>query len=94
MIPEQAKTFPDELARALKQLRGKISAVWLIPDEGPDIGSRELTQPLAALLERAAEADRDPYSLHKYCRICGSFDGAHAIDCALVTLVRAINGEW
>lgn len=84
---------PEELARAVERLRGQVSAVWMIPDEGPDTGSRNITRPLAALIEAAARPLRYRHADHilEICHICRQ--RAHAADCALVALVRAINGE-
>lgn len=88
---------PEELARAVERLSGfnvyardNIHCALNIP----------LDKPLAALIEAAAK----PYSddQRNYCRACNgtpptdSYEDLrirHKADCALVALVRSINGE-
>jgi hypothetical protein len=107
MIPEQAKTFPDELARALEYLRGpaELARTYVLTREPDGHGAEGLLEvllpldtPLAELLEAAARpADHEAFS---ECHVCSGtavyhFNGLeveHASDCALIAVVRAING--
>ena len=84
----------EELTRTLERLLtyGTCVRDGYLPDDNKDI-----SKPLAALIEAAAEPQRHGYE-HR-CKICaGEFLGInypieHKPACAIVALVRAINVE-
>lgn len=95
---------PEELTRAVARVKtGHVELNAVIRGTLNDgvgaleIGSdAEFSQPLAELIEAAAE----PVIVNgrEWCHFCGTaMDNTptwpHASDCALVALVRAVNGE-
>ena len=89
---------PEELTRAVKRLRGDDYDAAIQRLSVTNMGlvcrtSSTIREPLAELIEAAARPLRYRHADHilEICHICRQ--RAHAPDCALVALVRAINGE-
>ena len=84
-----------EIDAALERLDGFDNWIQVGWDD-----TTNLQKPLAALIRKAAEPTREtaghPHN-GAHCHICGGGFGAvelhHAPDCALMSLVRAINGS-
>ena len=87
-------TPSEEIRRALERLESGEAFVNI---EVPRVFANALEAPLAALIRKAAEP-QDTNSLgleHSagWCVICGGPANGHRSACALLALVRAINGE-
>lgn len=78
----------DDLNRALERLRSYTSVALEGKGIPPGV---TITKPLVALIEAAAK----PWYSEgvSWCRSCARRIDSHFDDCALVALVRAINGD-
>jgi hypothetical protein len=94
-------TPADEIKAALERLTGpaEYAATYVMHEEPDDVGSAEgvwekmipLDKPLADLIRDVSTPlliDREPTQ-----RCCRRVGWDHEPDCALLALVRAINGE-